>query len=210
TDNGITFGNPVVVSRSSGQAFLPWITVDGGDGIDVVWEDTGPGVSSIMFSRSTDAGMTFSTPVKVSIGSGSANEARIAADSLGGLDVAWIDQSTGSPQLMMARSTNNGSTFGTPVLITSSAGALTHKPSIATFGRTVYIAFNDDSIGQVFLTQSSDLGATFSNPVQISDAHIRQCGKIEFCRAHSAAIAVDSTGRLHIVWIDASIFGNDE
>src|SRR5262249_35076403 len=28
TDMGVTFGNPVVVSQSSGQAFLPWITVD--------------------------------------------------------------------------------------------------------------------------------------------------------------------------------------
>src|SRR5260370_5009241 len=51
TDLGINFSGPINVSQSSGQSFLPWITVDGNDGIDVVWEYTAPGVTSIMFSR---------------------------------------------------------------------------------------------------------------------------------------------------------------
>jgi hypothetical protein len=210
SDFGNNFGNPQNISQSTGEAFLPWIAVDGSDGVNVVWEDTAPGVSSIMFSRSIDGGATFSKPVKVSTGTGSANEARIAADSSGGLDVAWIDQSTGDPQLMFSRSTDSGTTFSSPVAVTSSRGALVHKPSIAVFGRTVYLAYNDDSVGQVFLTQSPDLGASFSRSVQVSNANIRACGDISKCRAHSASIAVDSTGRLHIVWIDASIFGNDE
>src|SRR5207253_8114608 len=77
---------------------------------------------------------------------------------------------------------------------------------------TVYLAFqNGDLYGedtiknqQVFLRRSDDGGATFGTSEQVSHA------KNSVGRAHSPAMVVDSRGVLHIVWIDASVIGNDE
>jgi len=57
----------------------------------------------------------------------------------------------------------------------------------------------DDGDRQVFVATSNDSGLTFDERRQVSRAD-RQCG-----RAHSPAIVVDSSGVLHIVWIDASV-----
>jgi hypothetical protein len=204
TDGGSTFTQPKEISDSAGAAFDPEIAVDQSDAIDVVWEGTGPGHSAIMFSRSTDGGDTFSNPKVVSLGSNDAFEPHIAIDRSGGINITWVEAAGGGSQLMFARSTNGGSTFSAPLNITSAPGADVHKPFIETFRDTIYIAYQDDSQGQVFLIKSEDGGLSFSRPVQVSQANPR------FGRGHSPAMATDSHGRLHIVWIDSSILGRDE
>jgi hypothetical protein len=80
TDLGLTFNQPLDVSRSSGAAFDPKIAIDSNDAINVAWQDTAPGNSVIMFARSTDHGRTFSQPKQVSNGTGRATEAAITTD----------------------------------------------------------------------------------------------------------------------------------
>jgi hypothetical protein len=212
TDLGASFTEPLDISRSSGVAFDPEIAVDPGDGINVVWQDTAPGLSVIMFSRSTDGGATFSNPKQVSTGTGAATEAAIATDSAGRLSVVWVDESTGSAQAYYSRSTDNGQTFSDPLNVSSFPNGDIHKPTVIAARDVVYVAFqNGDLFGeqsikneQVYVTRSDDAGVSFAGSEQVSHA------KNSVGRAHSPAIAVDSRGVLHIVWIDASIVGNDE
>jgi hypothetical protein len=200
TDLGATFGDPVDVGRSSGFAFEPEIAVGPDDAISVVWEDTGPGQSVIMYARSTDGGATFSDPHQVSNGSGDATEAQISIDQKGRISVVWVDQSPGNAQAFYSRSSDNGQTFAEPINVTGDSHASTAKPLSVVFHDTVYVAYQDEAEGnkQIFLARSTDAGETFSNPIQVSHADNR-CG-----RAHSASMVVDSHGTLHIVWIDAS------
>ena len=109
TDIGLTFSEPLVVSKSSGNAFDPEISTDPSDAINVAWQDTSPGTSVIMFSRSTDRGQTFSLPKQVSTGSGSATEAAIATDAQGRISVSWVDESAGRAVAYDAQSTDAGS-----------------------------------------------------------------------------------------------------
>jgi len=212
TDLGLTFNDPIDVSRSSGSAFDPEISIDSDDAINVAWEDTGSGNSSIMYSRSTDGGVTFSGPKKVSNGTGKATEAAIANDSNGRISVTWVDDTIGHFEAYYSRSTDRGSTFSEPLKITDFPMGDIHKPAVITFRDTVYVAFqNGDLFGeenlknrQVFVTKSTDAGQSFQEPDQVSSA-INSKG-----RAHSPAMTVDSRGTLHIVWIDASVVGNDE
>lgn len=211
TDQGETFGAPVDVSRSSGAAFDPKIAIDPSDAINVAWQDTAPGTSVIMFSRSTDGGQTFSSPRQISNGSGSATEAAIASDSQGRLSVVWVDDSTGTSDAYYSRSTDGGGTFSAPINVSNFGGDI-HKPSVTAFQNTVYVAFqNGDLFGeediknrQVFLVKSDNAGSSFGAVEQVSHA------KNAIGRAHSPAMVVDSRGVLHIVWIDASVIGNDE
>jgi len=212
TDLGFTFTAPVNVSRSSGVAFDPKIAVDPDDGINVAWQDTAPGRSVIMFSRSTDGGETFSNPKQLSTGTGAATEAGIASDAAGNLNVVWADESTGSAQAYYSRSTDHGQTFSAPLDVSRIPDGDVHKPTVVTFRDVVYVAFqNGDLFGeeqvknkQVYITTSENAGASFGDIQQVSRA------KNNVGRAHSPSMAVDSRGVLHIVWIDASIIGNDE
>jgi hypothetical protein len=212
TDQGASFTAPVDVSRSSGVAFDPEIAVDSSDGINVAWQDTAPGKSVIMFSRSTDGGETFSDPKQVSTGTGAATEAAIATDSAGRLSVVWVDDSTGSSEAFYSRSTDNGQTFSEPFNVSRFPGGDIHKPTVVASQNVVYVAFqNGDLFGeemikneQVYIAKSEDAGVSFGEIEQVSHA------KNSIGRAHSPAMTVDSRGVLHIVWIDASVIGNDE
>jgi hypothetical protein len=212
TDQGGTFTDPLDVSRSSGVAFDPQIAVDPGDAINVAWQDTAPGMSVIMFSRSTDRGRTFSKPQQVSKGTGPATEAAIASDSAGRLSVVWVDASSGNAEAFYSRSTDSGQTFSEPINVSRFSDGDIHKPVVIAFQNTVYVAFqNGDLFGeeviknrQVFLAKSDNAGVSFGDVQTVSHA------RNSIGRAHSPAMAVDSRGVLHMVWIDASVVGNDE
>ncbi|HXG94426.1 MAG TPA: sialidase family protein [Blastocatellia bacterium] len=214
TDLGETFSEPLFISGSSTAAFDPEIAVDSTDTINVVWQDGAVGANgSIMFSRSTDGGQTFSAPLRVSTDDGRATEAHIAADSANHLHVVWVQETGTTTQGFYSRSTDGGQTFSEPVNVSNFPGGDIHKIVITTFeDKTIYIAFqNGDLFGensgpnrQVFLVKSDDAGLTFFDPVQVSNADNNKG------RAHSPAIVVDSRGVLHIVWIDASLLPGDE
>ena len=212
TDLGLSFSEPLDVSKSPGIAFDPEIAVDTKDAINVAWQDTASGQSTIMFSRSTDGGASFSAPKRISTGSGNATEAAIATDSSDRISITWVDQSTGTPEAFYARSTDGGSTFSQPINVSNFTDGDIHKPTVIAFQDTVYIAFqNGDLFGeetikarQVFLVKSTNAGVSFEAREQVSNA-VNSKG-----RAHSPAMIVDSRGTLHIVWIDASFVGNDE
>ncbi|HXG64868.1 MAG TPA: sialidase family protein [Blastocatellia bacterium] len=206
TDFGETFSEPLNVSRSPGLAFDADIAVGADDAINVVWEDTAPGVSAIMFARSTDHGQTFSEPVQVSPASHSATQTRITVDAGGALHIVWIGESEGDSNIFHTRSSDGGQTFSEPVNVSNTGRGRMYKPYITTFQDEVYIAYNDQASHsrQVFVVKSKDGGNTFMEPVQVSNAN-REKG-----RAHSASMIVDSRGTLHIVWVDSSIVGNDE
>lgn len=212
TDIGLSFNEPIDVSRSAGRAFDPEIAIDSADAINVAWEDTAPGTSVIMFSRSTDGGQTFSNPRQVSTGSGSATEATIATDASGRISVAWVDQSPGHAEAFYSRSTDGGTSFSEPLKVSDFPQGDIHKPTVVTFQNTVYLAFqNGDLFGegsvshpQVYLTKSANAGVSFEEPVQVSAANNNKG------RAHSPALVVDSRGTVHMVWIDASVVGMDE
>jgi hypothetical protein len=212
TDQGFTFTDPIDVSRSTGVAFDPEIAVDSNDTINVAWQDDAPGKSVIMYSRSTDAGQTFTEPKQVSTGSGNATEAAIATDASGDIIVAWVDETPGHAEAFYARSTDSGASFSDPVMVSNFPTGDVHKPTLATFNNTVYLAFqNGDLFGeeqiknrQVFVAKSDDRGASFGDYERVSNADNSKG------RAHSPAMVVDSRGTLHIAWIDSSVIGNDE
>lgn len=212
TDLGRTFTEPLDISKSTGVAFDPEIAIDPSDAINVAWQDTAPGASGIMFSRSTDGGQSFSQAKRISTGTGPATEAAIATDAAGRISITWVDESPGHAEAYYARSTNGGTSFSDPVNVSHFPNGDIHKPTVTIFQNTVYVAFqNGDLFGeetiknrQVFLTRSVDAGESFEQPEQVSSAENSRG------RAHSPAMVVDSRGVLHIVWIDSSLIGNDE
>ncbi|HKP11254.1 MAG TPA: sialidase family protein [Blastocatellia bacterium] len=200
TDEGATFSDPVTISGDSTTASEPEIAMTPGDAINVVWEARVGDAGVILFARSTDGGATFSAPTQVSRGDGSATEAALATDETGRLSVVWAQTVGSEKHVFYSHSSDDGQTFSEPQQLTSARGTSVSKPLAVAFHNVVYVAYQDEAPRrmQVFLMKSEDSGASFADPVQVSNAN-NNCG-----RAHSAAMVVDSTGALHIVWIDAS------
>jgi hypothetical protein len=204
-DLGITFRQPVNVSRSTGEGFAPVIAIDNSDAVNLAWQDTRSGSNAIMFSRSTDSGATFSNPKQLSGSTSDASGPEIVVDHSGGLSVVWIEpQTAGGSRIMISRTSDGGQTFSAPSVVTSGASADFADLAIFSARSTIYVAYTDNNAEQVFLTQGQSSTLGFSSPIQLSHSDTSKG------RAHSPSVVVDGNGRIHAVWIDSSILGNDE
>jgi hypothetical protein len=105
---------------------------------------------------------------------------------------------------MISRTSDGGQTFSAPSVVTSGHSADFSDLAIFSAHNTTYLAYTDNNAGQVFLTQSQSDLLSFSSPIQLSHSDTSKG------RAHSPSVAVDGNGRIHTVWIDSSILGNDE
>ena len=203
TDFGVTFSPRTMLSGSSSTAEVPTITTDQDNTVHVAWQDSSSGSAVILYSNSTDGGATFSSPVQISAG-GPATQPQMAMDRLGGLNVIWADQASNTSVVAISRSTDAGTTFSAPVNVTSSRNAQVNELAITSGGATTYVAYEDDNRSQVYLTQSQSNLLNFQPPVQVSNARPNSG------QARSPSMVVDGKGRLHIVWIDTSIIGDQE
>jgi len=111
-DNGETFGRPVNLSNTSGT---PIINRDGAlavsDGIIfLVWYDESEKENYIYFTKSTDEGLTFSTPINLSQSNAKSKFAQVAANGKN-VYVVWQDFSQGNSEILLRESTDYGATF---------------------------------------------------------------------------------------------------
>jgi hypothetical protein len=195
TDNCSTFAAPVQgAPGKSGMQDKDWIAVDnfagsGQGNVYLVERDFGPGNGIYLF-RSTDDGATFGPSGGTLIVSGVANNVQGAYVAVGpdhSVYVFYFDQS--SPQrIRMRRSNDLGVTFGVPVTVATLATTATNGNLILGGGfRTnafpqaavnpvngdLYVVFNDNPVGadkaDIFFTQSSNFGGTWSTPVRVND-----------------------------------------
>ena len=113
TDGGSSFSS-TAVSGSGSSVGSPRIAVDSNSGINVIW--THP--NDVFYSRSTDNGITFSSPQNLSNdNSADLDRPMLALDPCGNVNVAWQDFSPGTGSIFFSRGT-------TPESIAS--GCVTH------------------------------------------------------------------------------------
>jgi hypothetical protein len=134
TDSGESFEAAVNLSSTpDGFSQAPSLAVDEIN-VYVAWEDDSPGNIDILLRRSKDGGANFEAAKNLSVKqTGNSLNAKIAA--LGKkVAVAWMDDTSGTFDIMLSNSTNGGQTFPkTPFNFTKtkkSAGTA-EKPAIA-------------------------------------------------------------------------------
>ena len=168
TDGGATFTTPVNLSNTVRDTGLPQMTVSGNN-IYITWENNGSGNFDVFVAKSTDRGNTFSTPVNVSKNSKSSGAPQIVASG-NDVYVAWMDNTPGNYDVFVAKSTDNASTFGTPVNVSNNTSDSGYQ-QIALSENNLYVAWTD-TISEinydVLVSKSTDGGATFSTPVNLS------------------------------------------
>ena len=167
----------------------------------------------IMFSRSTDGGMNWSTPISLASGCVEAATPAVGAD--GSVYVAWYDCNSGDRELLR-KSTDGGVGFSAAV---ASGSGLTRcpnplpganfrvaeaAPTIATDptdAARVYVAWSSctpTAQADVFFSRSTDGGATWSpTPLRVNDDGASNPRDQFF-----PAITVDDQGVVRAMWGD--------
>ncbi|HXN23824.1 MAG TPA: sialidase family protein [Candidatus Dormibacteraeota bacterium] len=211
---------PVITNPDASTPFLedkPWIAVDNSNDLATTgtvyaaWShffDNGTN-DFIAVSHSPNQALTWTTPMQVSLPAqnGTVQGAQLAVGPNGEVYVAYEVFYTGNNrQQFLAKSTDGGQTFTTPVAITPVFSDLTFSstyrknslPAMAvnpTTGDVVVLYAAQLAQGaKIQFIISTNGGAGFSNPVTINDVPTGQ--------QFMPAVAIDSAGVIHASWFD--------
>ena len=207
TDNGASFGAPVNGAPGFGGSHIldkDWITVDNapnlnpGDGqgnVYLTYTDFGTfGLvdNGIYLSRSTDGGSTWGSPVHVTGSNTQGSWVTTGPDHA--VYVAYLDLSSSTERIRLARSTTLGQSFTTVGTIanltttgsdgdlglTDASGQAVRTNAFAqvlvnpTNANILYAVYNDVGVkagdkADIFFTESTNGGSTWSAPVKLND-----------------------------------------
>jgi len=206
-NNGATFGNVTPnVSNNTGESTNPRMAAFRNN-VYVVWEDTSSGGNSdILFTKSTDSGATFGNVTNLSNNTGESTNPQIFASGKN-VYVVWEDTSSGgnNSDILLARSGNNGATFGNVTANLSDNTGQSTNPKIAAFRNNVYVVWEDYSLinsikNQILFTRSTDNGMTFDNTIRLNN---------NTGQSTNPKIATFKNN-VYVVWEDTSSGGNSD
>ncbi len=162
-DTKLSFGETSVgLSENMGPCLVAQGTT-----LHVVWSDTQRG-SGIYYSRSTDEGITWAAPVRLSPTPGADVYPYLAC--VGNYVHLVFIRNNDTPRAASyyKRSTDGGLTWGPDVLL----GATKFWPGVAAVGANVYVSMETrlpSGISQVYFLRSTDNGDTWSAQRQVSN-----------------------------------------
>src|SRR5262249_19125238 len=148
----------------------------------------------VQYSRSTD-GNSFSAPVEVTQNKDSAVNSQVSVDQSNRVHVAWQDCDDFGCRIMYSRSTDQGTTFSTPQLL-SFGIEYSELPTILTTSQGEVTVFWNGTLSlslpkfQIFDSRSTDGGATFPILNTVSSDAVRNL--------YAPSIAGDGAGNAYL------------
>lgn len=197
SDQGDTFSTPFKVSSDlAGDGFDPQLVVND-ENVYIVWGDAL--LLDTYFASSTDGGVSFSEPINISNSGNVFNADPDIYATPNDIFLVWQDDLYGFTDIFLSRSTDNGATFTFPANVSNiTDGSFSFNPRLVqSDAGKLYVAWQQDSPADTFLVMSTDGGATFGDPVNLSNTN-----GLDF--VPSIALSA-SQNRLHLVWQDISV-----
>jgi hypothetical protein len=193
----------------------PWLAVDNSHAatsgnVYVSWAHFVDNTDFILFSRSVDHGVTWSTPIPINPASqnGSVQGSEMAVGPSGEVYLVYeVFLTGGFRQQFLAKSVDGGQGFTTPIAITPrfhelSFSSTYRKNSFAALAvspvdASVHLLYADQPyrISAIEYISSTNGGASFSSPRALEDASRGQ--------RFMPALAVDELGNLNASWFDS-------
>ena len=175
-----------------------WIAAYGPQTLNMTYRQA-PGTGDLFFNKSTDAGKTFGTPVLMR--TGNSTEGNLVVDPYNGNLYTTTIPTTAHNEIHLLKSTNGGATWAETTAYsgasTSNAG---HKFTILAVDRggNLHLVFSESHVDgsfHVYLTSSTDQGATWLAPVQVDSG----TGDTTF--AVMTWVVAGSPGVVDITWL---------
>jgi len=194
-DFGVTFGAPRNLTTLFGvPPFGNCAMAASGNNVLLSCTQSVSGNNEIVVARSNDNGTTFSSPQNVSLSPSSVSvKSRIAASG-SNVYVAWEEGIGAASEIFLARSVDNGVSFGTPTNMSNAVGS-SISATVDADGSSVWLAWSDRSGGtdEVFYRRSADGGANFS-----------AVGNLSNTPSGSSTPSVKGKGsQVYVAWADA-------
>jgi len=169
TDNGQTWVGPIQIDDGGGFVDKQFLHVDldasspHQDNVYHTWHE-----GNVMhFSRSTDLGLSWSTPITVSGGQNGIGS-DITSDSAGNVYYFW--PAFGSQKILLVKSTDGGLTFGSSVEVDDTEGSFIFPiPVFETREVFLYVSADTDRSGgsfdgRIYAAWTDSTGPTTGNP----------------------------------------------
>lgn len=208
---GVSEITPVVATDKSGN----WVSVWASD------DSLGSSIGSdfdILFSRSTDAGVTWSAPLALNStavsDAGFDTSPTLALDNAGNCIAAWVSDNdptnsastSEQTSVWISRSSNAGLTWSTAEPLNPDSGVSLFEPQIKSNGEAsfgfVWTARTGSATGaEVWFAHSDNAGASWTvSPAAINDS----ADSLPSTGAFQPVLAGDASGRWMVGWITAT------
>lgn len=116
--NGKNWSAPTRLTWNSGDSVQPFVAVDTACNPYVGWCDFSPGNYEIYVKGSTDKGLSWSAPKRLTWNSGFSRQPKIVTEKNHILNIVWNDDTPGPFQLYYKQSTDDGATWTAPKRLT--------------------------------------------------------------------------------------------
>jgi len=192
TDAGVSWGSDIRLTDNSAFSGYPSVSVSGSV-VHVSWEDYRDGNVEIYYKRSTDAGMSWSSDIRLTNNTAFSRYPSISTN--GNLvHVVWHDTRDGSPAIYYKRSTNSGTSWSSDIRLRANSLGGATNPSISLSGLTIHVVWSDnrDANYEIYYKRSTDGGTTWQADTRLTNNS-----------AYSSNPSVSVFGSLvNVVWYD--------
>jgi len=162
-DTRLTFKASGIISQ------YPSVAVSGSV-VSVVWSDERDGNDEIYYKRSTDAGVSWGTDIRLTNNSNVSIYPSVAVFG-SVVHVVWEDARDGVAKIYYKRSTDAGLNWGADTRLTFNTG-YANNPSIAIYGSVVNVVWHDDRDGagnsEIYYKRSTDAGVTWGTDTRVT------------------------------------------
>jgi hypothetical protein len=205
----------IPVEQVNASASEPDVAVDGAGNVHVTWQiPVGISVGTdVVYSRSTDGGRTWSTPLNLSRSTNDLSRRPRLAARGATVFVVWNEQRSGTEYLYRASSTDSGATFGSPGALLNS-GNWAPNPDVAIeSGGKVVVAYESKrivpgggggggtSVALTYIDISSITGTAtgpFGSAVVVASG--TQCGRFPSMAAGGSGLAAVAYNAFQGTW----------
>jgi BNR repeat-like domain len=210
TDGGTNWTPSRRLTWTSENSAGPVIAVDAFGGVHVAWFEYKLGYGEIFYKKSTDGGASWLANQRLTWNSGESYGPAIAIDPYGIIHVVWYDYTPGNEEIFYKKSEDGGMTW-TPNKRLTWSPTDSYNPAIASDASgNLLVAWEESGSAppsalfaggsEIYFKKSPDGGVTWTPGKRLT---------FTSDESSSPAIAVDPSGRIHVLWSE-SIPGNWE
>lgn len=202
SNGGTSYASHPVYFDGALHSFSPSLTVDTNNTLHVIFLKGATPLSAqnILYTKSSDGGATWSSPVEINAASPNGKlQAQLATNASGTeIDVCWAENSAAQTDIYYARSSNSGTSFSAAIPVTNTPAVKEGQCQVKRGNTTEsYVLYSGLFAGfsiedmEIFIAKTAD-GTSFSPAVQVnSDSYHRQV---------LPYMSVDTLGRIDVVW----------